>query len=180
MLLTGCRPKEAAYITFYKSLQPNSYIVKHLEFTKMATVPASSIKTKEDYFWLLLASSKKIVDAICSLPKTGFSSMAALRSSLTAYYRKQVLKKLDVQVYCTNNRTYAMRSIRCHHAVEWVKLVDEYRLMGWSPEPSKPLQHETEKLHSSITLLKVSGIVFRSSRGAFRSTLIMPKSARNE
>ena len=39
-----------------------------------------------------------------------------------------------------------MRTARAFHATEWIKLVTEYRLMGWNPEPLNPLQHVGEKM----------------------------------
>ena len=39
-----------------------------------------------------------------------------------------------------------MRTARAFHATEWIKLVTEYRLMKWSPEPLNPLQHAGEKM----------------------------------
>ena len=31
VLITGCRPKEAAYIVYNKSIRQNEYLVKHME-----------------------------------------------------------------------------------------------------------------------------------------------------
>ena len=39
-----------------------------------------------------------------------------------------------------------MRTVRSYKATEWVKLVHEYRLMKWKPEPLNPLQHEGDKM----------------------------------
>ena len=52
-LSTGCRPKEAAYIVWHKSIKDNDYIVKHQVHNYQAYVPAEVTKTKHDYLWLL-------------------------------------------------------------------------------------------------------------------------------
>ena len=39
-LSTGCRPKEAAYIVWHKSIKDNDYIVKHQVHNYQAYVPA--------------------------------------------------------------------------------------------------------------------------------------------
>ena len=144
--MTGCRQSEAAYIVFNRSIKDNDYIVRHNSFSRMATVPASDTKTDKDYFWLISASHTKIMDMIVQNINTGFASAEALKKSLKAYFREQTLKKADIPVHHSGNRLYNMRSIRSFHATEWVKLVLEYRLMGWTPEPPNPLQHESERM----------------------------------
>lgn len=76
-----------------------------------------------------------------------------------------------------------MRSVRCYIATKWVKLVAEYKAMGWEMPPENPLQHTTpnlarstyaelnasdenqakkrclEKYKEAITLFKKKGIV---------------------
>ena len=51
MLVTGCRPKEGAFIVYSKSIQRNNYIVLHKEYKYMATVPATDTKTEKEYMW---------------------------------------------------------------------------------------------------------------------------------
>ena len=53
VLHIGCRPAEAAYIVFNKTIEKNEYVIKHAEFRERATVPMSVTKTKRDYFFLL-------------------------------------------------------------------------------------------------------------------------------
>ena len=53
VLTTGCRPKEAAYIVWHKSIRKSTYMVKHQVHTYEAFVPADYTKTKHDYLWLL-------------------------------------------------------------------------------------------------------------------------------
>jgi hypothetical protein len=44
------------------------------------------------------------------------------------------------------SKKYTMRSIRCWHATEWVKMRTEYFIMGWEDKvPPNPLQHEDYK-----------------------------------
>ena len=51
VLVTGCRPKEGAFIVYNKSIQKNNYIVLHKEYKYMATVPATETKTEKEYMW---------------------------------------------------------------------------------------------------------------------------------
>ena len=53
VLHIGCRPAEAAYIVFNKTIEKNEYVIKHAEFRERASVPMSVTKTKRDYFFLL-------------------------------------------------------------------------------------------------------------------------------
>lgn len=120
--------------------------MKHTTFTYSASVPASNTKTKRDYLWLLPSSHDDIAARILGLGDSGFRTADELKRSLKAFYRDQVLKKAEVPVHHNERRLYDMRSIRAYHATEWVKLVTEYRLMNWKPEPLNPLQHETERM----------------------------------
>ena len=63
------------------------------------------------------------------------------------FYTMQVLKKVkDAKTRHSRTKWYCMRTARAFHATEWIKLVTEYRLMNWSPEPLNPLQHVGEKM----------------------------------
>lgn len=147
MLTTGCRPKEAAYIVWHKSIRKSTYMVKHQVHTYEAFVPADYTKTKHDYLWLLPKDFDNVVKWIMSMNDAGFTSAEKLRSSLESFYTTQVLMKAgDVPKRHNDKKWYCMRTARAYHATEWVKLVHEYRYMEWKPEPLNPLQHETEKM----------------------------------
>ena len=53
VLITGCRPKEAAYVVWNQAIKANAYIVKHMSHAFQAFVPASVAKTHHDYMWPL-------------------------------------------------------------------------------------------------------------------------------
>ena len=64
VLHIGCRPAEAAYIVFNKTIEKNEYVIKHAEFRERATVPMSVTKTKRDYFFLLPEELSPITNKI--------------------------------------------------------------------------------------------------------------------
>ena len=147
VLVTGCRPKEAAYIVHSKSLRQNEYLVKHMEHTYEAFCPASDTKTDRDYLWLIPVEYDRLVDRILTLPYTGFHSYEKLAASMKPFYSLQVLQKVKgVKTRHSRTKWYCMRTARAFRATEWIKLVTEYRLMGWSPEPLNPLQHVGDKM----------------------------------
>ena len=70
-----------------------------------------------------------------------------LRQAMKSFYTERVLKKAkDAMLHHSRTKWYSMRTARAYRATEWVKLVMEYRLMKWEPEPLNPLQHENEKM----------------------------------
>ena len=91
VLVTGCRPKEAAYIVHNKSIRANDYFVKHMVHKLQAFVPASISKTKRDYLWLLPNEFERVYDIILDLRETGFDTYTELRKRLVPYYTSQVL-----------------------------------------------------------------------------------------
>lgn len=72
---------------------------------------------------------------------TGFSGYSDLKDSLRSYFSKKVLAKACVLTRHKNKDEYSLRTIRAYRATEWVKLVMQYRVMGWTPEPPNPLSH---------------------------------------
>ena len=142
VLVTGCRPKEAAYIVHSKSIRANDYYVKHMVHKLQAFVPASVSKTKRDYLWLLPDEFEKVYNLILNLKETGFATYAELRKPMVPFYTEHVLKKAKVPVRHSDKNNYCMRTSRAYRATEWIKLVTEYRFMKWKPEPLNPAQHE--------------------------------------
>ena len=139
MLVTGCRPSEAAYVVFNKSIAPNDF--KHLPSKWKATAPADFTKTHIKYKWLIPNEENGIVEMIRGLKDTGYDSHGVLNERLKYWFRKV---RKDANVAPENNlgQSLNMRSVRCHHATEWVKLDAEFKFMTW-PSPPNPLQHET-------------------------------------
>ena len=111
-----------------------------------AYVPASISKTKRDYLWLLRNEHGAVFNHILNLKETGFATYADLRKPLVPFYTEHVLKKAKVPVRHSDKNNYCMRTSRAYRATEWIKLVTEYRLMKWEPEPLNPCQHEQEKM----------------------------------
>ena len=55
------------------------------------------------------------------------------------FYASQVLDKAGIETRHRHNKLYSMRTARATRATEWIKLREEYRLMGWEPAPLNPL-----------------------------------------
>ena len=146
-LTTGCRPKEAAYIVFHKSIRENNYIVKHKVYNYQAHAPGSETKTGHEYLWPLPRDFDPVVQQINGQVSTGFAKYEKLWHSLEPFYKQMVLKKaVGVAKRHNDRQWYCMRTARAYHATEWIKEVHEYRYMKWKPEPLNPLQHESEKM----------------------------------
>ena len=124
-----------------KTIVQNDYHVKHKRFNYKATAPAQITKTNLDYFWLLPPKFDAIVACIFKHETTGFSNFKSLKDSLRSYFSNKVLRKAGVVTRHNSKRLYSLRTIRAYRATEWVKLVMEYRIMGWKPEPPNPLSH---------------------------------------
>lgn len=74
LLCTGCRPNEAAYIVFNKSIFRNDYFLKTIKVEFKATMPSDFTKTKIDYFWLLPNEMKDVITLIQENNKMGFDN----------------------------------------------------------------------------------------------------------
>ena len=74
LLWTGCRPNEAAYIVFHKSIFQNDYFLKTYKSQYKATMPSDFTKTKIDYFWLLPNEINDAVKPILNNTQMGFNS----------------------------------------------------------------------------------------------------------
>ena len=143
VLITGCRPKEAAYVVWHRAVKANAYIVKHMSHALQAFVPASVTKTHHDYMWPLPDEYDAVAQRILANDVSGFENYDQLHRSLQNFYKTQVLDKAENAVIKHSDVSYyCMRTARAYRATEWVKLVTEYRLMKWTPEPLNPLQHK--------------------------------------
>ena len=82
VLHTGCRPKEAALIVYYRSIEANDFQIPHLKRPFKATVKAEFTKTRMDYFWLLSKDRRAFVKQIRQHPDTGYASFENLHKGL--------------------------------------------------------------------------------------------------
>ena len=142
VLHIGCRPAEAAYIVFNRSIEKNDYMIKHAKFKERATAPKAVTKTKQDYFFLLPNELTPFVSKIKQHMKTGFNQYEVLTTSLAHYFTRKVIKMAKVPNNPATNRPYCLRTIRAMRASEYIKLYYEYVVMDWKPMPPNPLMHE--------------------------------------
>ena len=119
----------------------NDYHVPHMEHTFKATAPAVITKTTRDYFWLLPNELNTVSSAIIRHTDSGYDDFYDLKESLRKYWIDMVLKKAEVATQHTRKKQYSLRTVRALRATEWVRLVMEYRVMKWEPEPPNPLTH---------------------------------------
>ena len=138
--MTGCRPTEAAFIVFQKTITISDY--DFLPSKWKASAPADFTKTGLHYRWLIPNESNDIVELVLKTTVTGFKRHEDLKTKLTYWYEK-VMKDAGLEMENEIGDRLTMRSIRCHHATEWVKLDAEHKFMGL-PKPPNPLQHESE------------------------------------
>jgi hypothetical protein len=126
---TGCRPAEAAYIVTNATIGAN-LLARHI-CDYAATCPEVITKTEIDYEWLLPKEHNNVWEHI----QKRILSIAAWESLLHSLYPfyKAILTSLKI------DKANVMRSIRCWHATEWVKLRAEYIVMGWKNIPPNPL-----------------------------------------
>ena len=96
LLLTGCRPSEAAYVVIKRTIVVNDYHVKYIEHTFKATAPAVITKTTRDYFWLLPNELNTVSNAIIRHTDSGYDDFYDLKESLRKYWIDMVLKKANV------------------------------------------------------------------------------------
>ena len=134
---TGCRAVEAAWIVFNKKVTLNNLPHLKNEGTYKADVPELITKTKHNYTWVLSDEAKDvwlaIKDYTCKRPP----SWVTLYNGLFGFYTK-ILKTLNI------DSKFAMRTIRCWHATQWVKHRAEASVMRRTALPN-PLQHESVK-----------------------------------
>ena len=142
VLHIGCRPAEAAYIVFNRSIEKNDYVIKHAKFKERATAPKTVTKTKHDYFFLLPSELSPFVGAIKKHMQNGFTRYEMLTTSLAHYFTRKVVKMSKVPFNPCTNRPFCLRTIRAMRASEYIKLYYEYVAMDWKPMPPNPLMHE--------------------------------------
>lgn len=146
VLHTGCRPSEAAYVVFHKTIKKSTIKLKHASFELQATAPKDITKTKRDYFWLLPKEFNLFLPVLRGHTPTGFTDFKALTKELAHYWDRKVLKHAKVPLNSETNTVYSLRTVRALRATQWVKLFAEYKEMGWSPMPPNPLSHKDVKM----------------------------------
>ena len=72
-------------------------------------------------------------------------SESTLYASLDYWYEK-LRRDAGVKEKAPNGGSLNMRSVRCYHATEWVKVEAEYKFMGFDMAPPNPLQHASRTL----------------------------------
>ena len=145
LLITGCRPHEAAFlIQAKKSFQPNDY--PDFEGDWKATVPADFTKTRRPYKWDIPKYANSAVETLRALHKhvptlqEQLGSWDKFTKALETWFDR-VMKDAakegkDVATHDKAGAKYNMRSARCFRATEWVKLAREAELEGKRPPPN--------------------------------------------
>ena len=126
LLHTGCRPNEAAYIVFNKSIQENDIDERTIKANFKATVDQFEAKTNHEYYWLLPKEVNFVAKLIRNNPSTGFETKNQLTDSLRSFWAKQVLEKAKIETVSPDSEPYSLRTIRAYRSTEWVKLAKEY------------------------------------------------------
>ena len=147
LLLTGCRPNEAAYIVQHKSMRHNPYVDFAARADFIAETPGSFNKTGKPYVWLV-PNYEGVFDAIVNhfnhLEESPFEDEEDLSERLDYWYNK-TMRDAKLLIRNSKNQKYTMRSIRCYKATEWVRECAESKVLKW-PEPPNPLQHEKDSM----------------------------------
>ena len=86
VLVTGCRPKDAAYIVQHKAVRSTNRYVQHMVFNFEAFVPKEHNKTNNDYYFLLPVQYNFIVNLIEDLTSTGYPTYKKLDKSVKDFY----------------------------------------------------------------------------------------------
>ena len=153
MLITGCRPKEAAYVVRANSVQPNDY-PDFRDCDWKATMPKEVTKTKRDYKWPVPKGENQVVGMLRSLHKLApnleeeLGTLAVLTRSLDSFMNS-VLKAAEKErlgaTYNTPAGTkHTMRTIRAWHGTKYA-MEAEIAKRQKEPVPFNPLQHSNEK-----------------------------------
>ena len=153
MLITGCRPKETAYVVRANSVQPNDY-PDFRDCDWKATMPKEVTKTKRDYKWPVPKGENQVVGMLRSLHKLApnleeeLGTLAVLTRSLDSFMNS-VLKAAEKErlgaTYNTPAGTkHTMRTIRAWHGTKYA-MEAEIAKRQKEPVPFNPLQHSNEK-----------------------------------
>ena len=98
-------------------------------------------KTRRDYFWYLKRPDNLLYDVLQMVDTSDYENAWTLYAGLDYWYEK-VRRDALVNERDESGAFLSMRSIRCYHATEWVKLKTEYELMDEKHAiPPNPLQH---------------------------------------
>ena len=145
LMITGCRPNEAACVVFDKTVKKYTGYT-HVTWDKIsyiATVTADLTKTKRDYRWHLKNDDNIFYNVLQKVDISYYKDAYRLYAGLDYWFEKV---RADAGVDSTNGKGgfHNMRSVRCYHATEWVKFREDMIFMKWIKAiPPNPLQHAT-------------------------------------
>ena len=145
LLLTGCRPSEAAYIVQHRSMSNNPYTDFAARASLIAETPDEFNKTGRNYVWLVPNYDgvlEAIINHFCTMEDSPYKDEYELSEKLDYWFNK-TMQDAKLPIRSSKNQKYTMRSIRCYRATEWVKECAECKVLNW-PEPPNPLQHEKD------------------------------------
>lgn len=86
LLLTGCRPQEAAYVVIHKTIVKNDYFVRNYPCKFKATSPIDANKTEMDYFWLLTPKANVLATAIMQHSRPEYGDFKVLADGMRSYF----------------------------------------------------------------------------------------------
>ena len=153
MLITGCRPKEAAYLVQENSLQPNDYPdFRYCDWK--ATMPKAVTKTKRDYKWGIPKGENTVVQLLRRLHDDGpnlqneLGTLAKFTKDLDTFFtsvlRAAEKEKQGVTVCSPAGPKHTMRSVRSWHGDKWTMEAVLAKRAGREP-PFNYLQHTNPK-----------------------------------
>ena len=106
-----------------------------------ASAPKEITKTARDYLWLLPVEMNPFAHAILVHGGTGFAGYEKLKDSMRKFFTDTVLPGAGAPREAAARKLYSLRTVRAFRATEYIKLLKEYEVMGWRPEPINPLSH---------------------------------------
>lgn len=154
MLITGCRPKEAAYLVRANSLQKNDY-PDFKDCDWKATMPAELTKTRLNYKWPIPRDMNVVVGILRALHQLApdleseLGDLDKFTKAIDHWFLRRVLRdaereKRGVTVRSPGGPCHNFRSVRAWHGSQWAMAAALARKEGKEP-PFNPLQHTNNK-----------------------------------
>ena len=153
VLITGCRPNEAAYIVHENSVQKNDF-PDFKDCVWKATMPKEVTKTKRDYKWRIPSSENEVVGLLRVLHKwrslkKDLDTRAKFHKNIDDFYTRIVLKDAEKDndgftEFSPSEQRHTMRTIRSWHGTQWAMEAELAKRAG-RPLPFNPLQHVNNK-----------------------------------
>ena len=145
VLITGCRPKEAAYVVYHASVtksRSKSTVDGITENTYKLFCPRAFTKTKLDYSWQVRYDDKRMNQISDILGLTSFKDAAHLLRAVEYWFNK-IVKDAKLPRPPAGAQ-WTLRSARCLHATEWYRLTLQHQIMHYQ-KPPNPLHHVCER-----------------------------------